>query len=176
MTKNEYESLVQLLDGEKIQQVEYFEIRYDDYETDFYSRSNFDSLDYGLNRKMRSGQVFGLIWGSEFTQYGVSVLQNSLQSEVSECREIDVTSPPKWSPLCNAKIAETEVDWSWVKVVGLFKKKIDYPQRITLIFENGAVLVVSAFEIREDTHFGMADNITVFFNRESALKYRALNA
>lgn len=176
MTKPEYEILAQNLIGEAIEKIEYFEIKYDGYETDFEDDKHYDSLDYGANLFMESGNVFGFIWGDEFFQYGVSILRNPLQSEVSECREIDVSISSKWNRYIGKKIIKSEVDWGWVKESGFFKTKIYYPQSIVLTFEGGDLVIISAFEIREDTRFGMADNITVFFSKESAFKYGALNA
>jgi len=176
MTKSEYESLAKGLIGEKLQRVEYFEIKYDGYETDFSGEESFDSLDYGVNFLMSSGKVFGFIWGDEFFQYGVSILTASLQSEVSECREVEVSDSKHWFPLIGREITSAYVDWCWVKESGFFKKKIYYPQSIVLNFEGGRFVVVSALEIQDGTHFGMADNITVFFDKPNAIKYGALNA
>ena len=176
MTKSEYEALAKSLIGEKIQRVEYFEINYDGYETDFSGEESFDSLDYGLNCHMWSGHVFGFIWGDEFFQYGVSILKTPLQSEVSECREVDVSNSKNWKSLIGKVITNAQVDWAWVKESGLFKKKIYYPQSIVLSLEGCELVVVSALEIQDGTHFGMADNITVFFDEPSAVKYGALNA
>ena len=176
MNKSEYEELVESLIGEEIQKVEYFEINYEGYETDFFGSECFDSLDYGANLHMVSGQVFGFIWGDEFFQYGVSILRAPLQSEVSECREIDVSKSNNWKPLIGMAITNTQIDWGWVKESGLFKKKIYYPQSIVFNLEGGGLVIISALEVQDSTHFGMADNITVFFDESNAVKYGALNA
>ncbi len=125
---------------------------------------------------MESGKIFGFIWGGEFAQYGVSILNASLQSEVSECRKVDVTNASNWSGLVGATIANVEVVWQWVKEAGLFKKKIYYPQSVVIIFSSGKRVVVSAMEIREKSYWGMADNITVFFDANVASQFGALNA
>ncbi len=176
MTKQEYLSLVSSLEGETLISVEYFEISYEGYQTEFAENSDYDCLDYGVNLKMQSGKVFGFIWGSEFTQYGVSVLEAPLQSEVTECREIDVTQSSNWRKLINDEIQTTKVVWHWVKEVGLFKKKTYYPQSIVITFKSGEVIAISALEISDNSHWGMADNIVVFFNQTSAQSYGALNA
>ena len=176
MTKSEYETLAEILIGEEIQKVEYFEINYDGYEIDFSGSESFDSLDYGVNLYMASGQVFGFIWGDEFFQYGVSILKAPLQSEVSECREVEVSNSKNWNLLIGKKITNVRVDWGWVKESGLFKKKIYYPQSIVLQFEGSGLVVISALEVQDGTHFGMSDNITVFFDKPNAIKYGALNA
>lgn len=176
MTKFEYETLAESLIGEKIRRVEYFEINYEGYETDFLGDEGFDSLDYGANIYMESGQVFGFIWGDEFFQYGVSILKIPLQSKLSECREVEVSKSKKWNQLIAKQIISIRVDWGWVKESGLFKKKIYYPQSIVLKFEGGGLVIISALEIRDQSHFGMTDNITVFFDMPNAIKYGALNA
>ncbi|WP_414432644.1 hypothetical protein [Alcanivorax sp. IL2] len=176
MTKEEYLSLVSGLEGETLVSVEYFEIDYEGYQTEFAQDSDFDCLDYGINLKMRSGKVFGFIWGSEFAQYGVSVLEESLQSEVAECRKVDVTHSSNWRQLVGDEIQVTEVVWHWVKEVGIFKKKIYYPQSIVIKFTSGGLVVISALEISDNSNWGMADNIVVFFDQASAQSYGALNA
>ncbi|WP_035016063.1 hypothetical protein [Catenovulum agarivorans] len=176
MTKEEYLNLVNALEGEKLISVEYFEINYEGYQTEFAGNSSYDCLDYGVNLKMQSGKVFGFIWGSEFTQYGVSILEKPLQSEVAECREIDVTRSSNWCQLIDDEVKTAEVVWHWVKEVGLFKKKTYYPQSIVLTFKSGGVVIISALEISDNSHWGMADNIVVFFNHASAQSYGALNA
>ena len=176
MTKEEYLNLVSALEGEKLTSVEYFEINYEGYQTEFTDSSSYDCLDYGVNLKMKSGKVFGFIWGSEFTQYGVSILETPLQSEVTECREIDVTRSSNWRPLINDEVKTAEVVWSWAQEVGLFKRKTYYPQSIVLTFKSGEAVVISALEISDNSHWGMADNIVVFFNLASAQSYGALNA
>ena len=125
---------------------------------------------------MASGQVFGFIWGDEFFQYGVSILKTPLQSEVSECREVDVSNSKNWKPLIGKAITNTQIDWGWVKESGLFKKKVYYPQSIVLSLGGDEIVIISALEIQDGTHFGMADNITVFFDESNAVKYGALNA
>lgn len=175
MTESDYETLVQSLVGERILKIEYFEINYDGYETDFSGSECFDSLDYGTNLHMVSGQVFGFIWGDEFFQYGVSILKTPIQSKVSECREVDVSNSKNWNPLLGKVITNAQIDWGWVKESGIFKRKVYYPQSIVLNLEGGELVIISALEIQDDKHFGMADNITVFFDEPNAVKYGALN-
>ncbi len=176
MTKEEYLSFVSSLEGESLISVEYFEINYEGYQAEFTENSDYDCLDYGVNLKMKSGKVFGFIWGGEFTQYGVSVLAAPLQSEVSECREIDVTKSSNWRQLIGEEIDTTQVVWHWVKEVGLFKKKTYYPQSVVLTFKSGRVVIISTLEISDNSHWGMADNIVVFFNQATARNYGVLDA
>lgn len=176
MNKDQYLKLASSLSGEVLNSIEYFEIDYEDYESSFYENSEYDSLDYGVNFKMESGKVFGFIWGSEFTQYGVSILQAEIQSEVSACRKIDVSESENWLLLRGQEIEDVEVIWSWVKEVGLFKKKTYYPQSVVLEISGYRSIIISAMEITDDSHWGMADNIVVFFNKVVARRYRALNA
>jgi len=121
-------------------------------------------LDYGVNLKMLSGKVFGLIWGSEFAQYGVSVLEAPIQTEVKEYRQIDVTHSSNWCHIVGDDIQTVCVVWHWIKEVGLFKKKTYFPQSIVLAFKSAEIVVISALEIRNNSHWGMADNIVVSAN------------
>jgi len=175
MNKDLYLNLASKLSGEVPITVEYFEIEYEGCESSFSENTEYDSLDYGVNFRMASGNVYAFIWGSEFAQYGVSILESELQSEVSECRKIDVSNSKNWSHVINRKIENVEVIWHWVKEAGSFKKKTHYPQSILLKFLGDASVIVSAMEITDTSHWGMADNIVVFFNEKAADRYRALN-
>ena len=176
MNKDQYLNLASKLSGEVLSSVEYFEIEYEGFESPFSDNTEFDALDYGVNLRMASGNIFGFIWGGEFTQYGVSILESELQSEVSECRKIEVSSSKNWSHLINQEIEKVEVIWHWVKKAGILKKKTYYPQSILLRFSGNVSVVISAMEITDTSHWGMADNIIIFFNEEVANRYRALNA
>ncbi|MGI0118259.1 hypothetical protein [Zooshikella sp. RANM57] len=176
MTQEEYLNIASKLESEILVSVEYFEINYEGYQTEFTENSDYDCLDYGINLKMQSGKVFGFIWGSEFTQYGVSILEQPIQAEVSECREVDVSQSSNWCKIVGSQIQNIEVIWHWVKEVGFFKKKTYFPQSVVITFSSGKVVVISALEISDSSHWSMADNIVVFFNQSSAHNYGALNA
>ena len=176
MTKERYLNLVSALECEILISVEYFEICYEGYQTEFTEKSDYDCLDYGVSLKMQSGKEFGFIWGGEFTQYGVSILKTPLQSEVTECRQIDVTQSSNWRQIINEEIQTAKVVWHWVKEVGLLQRKTYYPQSIVLTFKSGEAVVISALEISDNSHWGMADNIVIFFNQASAQSHGALYA
>ncbi len=171
MTKEEFETKVRSLIGERISKVRYFEIDYEGGQEYWNSNSSFDSLDYGLDLEMESGTIKGIIWGSEFYQYGISLISASLDTELKSSRKIAVSEKSRWHELIGSEIKNVKVIWSWVKEVGLFKKKIYYPQDLVLTLSENKVVYISALEIREDTHFGMADNITIFFDTVTACKY-----
>jgi hypothetical protein len=176
MNKDLYLNLASKLVGEVPILVEYFEIEYEGHESPFSESTEYDALDYGINLRMSSGNVFGFFWGSEFTQYGVSILESDLWSEVTECRKIDVSMSKNWSHLVNREIENVEVIWQWVRYGGIFKKKIYYPQSVVLQFSGNVCVIISAMEITDTSHWGMADNIVVFFNENVAGRYGALNA
>ncbi len=171
MMQEEFESKVHSLIGERISRVKYFEIDYEGGKEYWNFNSGFDSLDYGLDLEMESGAVKGIIWGSEFYQYGISLVSVSLDTELKSSRKIDVTEISRWHKLIGSEIKNVKVIWSWIKEVGLFKNKIYYPQDLVLTLSNNKVVYISALEIREDTYFGMADNITIFFDKVTACRY-----
>jgi hypothetical protein len=176
MTKREFLNIARGLEGEIPISVKYFEIDHEEYSSDFTKDSKYDCLDYGINIKMQSGKVFGFIWGSEFTQYGVSILRQSLQTELKKCREVDVSKFSNWTNMMYCEIQKVEVVWQWVKESGFFKKKRFYPQSVVLVFDSEKTVVISALEISDSSHWGMADNIVVFFDQNSARNYGVVNA
>lgn len=176
MTKQEYLRLISSLEGETLVSVEYFEICYEGQKAEFTENSDYDCLEHGVNLKMQSGKVFGFNWGDEFTQFGVSVMETPLKSEVTTCREVNVSQSSNWCQLIDGEIKTAEVVWHWVKEAGLLKKKTYYPQSVVLTFKSDEVVVISALEISDDSHWCMADNIVVFFDQASARSYGALSA
>jgi len=171
MTRNEFESNLQSLVGERIKAIQYYEVEYENGEVLWNYDPRFDSLDYGLDLVMESGLTKGIIWGSEFCQYGISMVSQSLSLELRGGRKIDVSNTSRWKDIIGREIENVKIIWSWEKEVGLFKKKIYYPQDLILTFSGEKSVFISAMEIREGSHFGMADNITVFFNKNDAEKF-----
>lgn len=171
MRKEEFELKVRSLIGEIVEEVFYFEIEYENGEELWNSDEDFDSLDYGFDLVMASGITKGFIWGSEFYQYGVSLLSNSLDSELSAGSKIEVSSRSRWRDLIGLKVENARIIWSWVKEDGLFKKKYYYPQDVILTFEGGKEVLISATEIRDGKAYGFSDNITIVFDNVVSKKY-----
>jgi hypothetical protein len=61
MNKDLYLNLASKLVGEVPILVEYFEIEYEGHESPFSESTEYDALDYGINLRMSSGNVFGFI-------------------------------------------------------------------------------------------------------------------
>ena len=171
MKKEEFESSIQNLVGEIIQRVSYFEIAYENGKEYWNSEPEFDSLDYGLDLKMGSGVTKGIMWGGEFYQYGISLVPASLDSQLKGNRKLDVSTVSRWQELIGSRIKSAKVVWPWVKEHGLLKEKFYYPQDLILTFLGGKKVYISALEIRENKPCGLADNITVFFDKTIASKY-----
>lgn len=131
----------------------------------------FDSLDFGLDIEMVSEKNFSFTWGSEFYQYGISLKAENLSQIVPDANKIEVTNISRWTDKIGLSIVDAKITWSWVKESGLFKKKIYYPQELTLTFSDCSKVIISALEIREDEPLSLADNITIFFNEHTAKQY-----
>ena len=72
--------------GERIAQVRYLEIAYENgqAEWDRYA-DRFHTLDYGLELEMESGQVYSIVWDWEFAEYGITVQPGSSQDDIQNC-------------------------------------------------------------------------------------------
>jgi len=91
----------------------------------------------------------------------------------NEYRCIDVSKTSEWGDFLNTKITDVRIVWSWVKESGFFKRKILYPQELIFSFDNNRNIFISALQIETDDSFiGMTDNITVFFDKDIAKKFR----
>jgi hypothetical protein len=171
MNREEYELIAAGLIGETIVSVSYFEIAYENSKQMWSHDPEYDSLDYGLDLIMKSGKTKGIIWGSEFCQYGVSVNSDSLSTQLQGVQKINVSKNSRWQNLIGEEILNTKILWSWVKESGLFKSKVYYPQDLELSFSYNRKVYISALDIQEKKPTPMSDNLVVFFNREDARKY-----
>ena len=172
MDKSDFENQFRELIGKRIVRVRYYEIEYQDTENMWSSDDRFDSLDFGLDLLADDNSLFAISWGSEFYQYGISPDKNNLPTS-NGYRCIDVTNISRWVDFLNISIADTRIVWSWVQESGLFKRKIHYPQDLILSFDNNRRVFISALQIENDDSFwGMTDNVTVFFDKETATKFK----
>ncbi len=172
MDKNNFENQFRDLIGKRIVRVRYYEIDYQDTVDWWSSDDRFDSLDFGLDLLTDDNSYFAISWGSEFYQYGISPDKNGLPTSKGY-QSIDVTKVSRWSDFLNTKIKDVKIAWSWVKESGLFKRKIHYPQDLILGFDDNREVFISAMQIYEDDScMGMTDNITVFFDKDNAKKFK----
>jgi len=171
MNRKQFEAQALELIGEKLIGVSYYEIAYENELRLWNSDSRFDSLDYGLDLELSNGKSAGIIWGSEFYQYGISIQKNSLQEQLRGNRKINATTQSRWRNLINSEITGVKIIWSWVKQSGLLKPKTHYPQDLLLTFSNNETVFISALEVTDTGHHGLADNLTVFFSQAEAIKF-----
>lgn len=178
MTKTEYEHEIQQLVDCRIRDVRYHEILYSDENgitldvPQWNKDEAFDSLDFGLDLILDDGSCWHITWGSEFIQYGLSVLREP-HRYVGTIRVWPVADESRWRPLLGKRIISATVDWNWVEDSN-GSNRVDYPQALRLKFESGDCVYLSAFEVRDnDFRMGCMDHITVFFEEKIAVDYGA---
>jgi hypothetical protein len=116
----ELEERATALCGERITQVRYLEIAYENGQTgwDHYG-DRFHTLDYGLELEMESGRVYSLVWDWEFAEYGITVQPGSSQDDIQNCAVRDMTTDPAWVGLLHRPITAVEVYWGeWEETGG----------------------------------------------------------
>ncbi|HKP38759.1 MAG TPA: hypothetical protein VJT71_18020 [Pyrinomonadaceae bacterium] len=178
MTKEEYESQVQLLVGRRIAEVRYHELAYvgesgaSATELAWNRNPAFDSLDYGLDLEFEGGSMCHVTWGAEFEPYGLSLRRTPPQYD-GTIRLCTVTHESRWQTLIDQPIAAADIYWGWIQEEGDSKQR-EYPQSLRLTFESGAQIYVSALEIRDDGfRMGLMDHVTIFFDGALAEEYGA---
>jgi len=175
MTTNEYEKLISTLVNHTIMRVVYYEVFSEDSE-EYWNNNEFDSLDFGLDLHTKSGECFGIMWGSEFYQYGVSILNHSLKEELSAYKSFDVSRKSNWNSYIDKSITDTKIIRSWLIETDSLNKTY-YPQDLILTFENNKSVYISALQILDEKNIHyMTDNITVIFDKEGANKYNIGNS
>lgn len=169
MTKQQFEDKFDVITSKTLIGVKYYEIDYSNKKPLWNWNKDFDSLDYGLDLEFNDGTTCGIIWDSEFVQYGISIIPNSLRNILNGFIVWDVSSEKNWETLIGQKIKAYKIFWD---EVFQDSKKFIFPQSIEIIFTNDCSIYISAYEIREDgLEMGMMDNITVFFDSKVAEKY-----
>ena len=172
MNKNAFENQFLNLIGKRIIRVRYYEIEYPESEHMWQCDSRYDSIDFGLDLLCDDDSLFAISWGSEFCKYGISLDQSFLPTSKGY-RSIDVSNISRWHDFINTKITDIKIIWSWAIESDSPKQKIYYPQDLILSFDNGRNVFISALQIDTDDSFmGMTDNITVFFDKDTASKFK----
>lgn len=157
--RGEFEELLRTLVGRSIRSVTYYEIAYSD-GTPMWSLDGdaLDSLDFGLTLHLDDRRLFTFTWGTEFTQYNVSISQSSFELGRT-AREWDADQ--RWVHLLAVPIVAVATWWLPAETR---EDPIDYPQAVRLRFESGDAVTISASEDER----GMTDHITVFFDEAEA--------
>ena len=190
MSPAEFENRVEELIGSQLSGVRYHEIDYFNgdgqplAEPQWGWCPDFDSLDYGLDLLTEDSGVFHVTWGTEFTQYGVTVQNSKFNNvgvqDVSVVRVWDVTRESRWTHLVGQRIVAADVFWQDTRFRTLlddgtwsgWSDPVSYPQDLRLAFEGGACVYLSAFEVREgDFRAAMTDHVSVFFDAAAAEEY-----
>lgn len=175
MTRAEYEKNAKSLMGKSIVRIVYHEIDYEDGQFHFFDDSRFDTLDYGLEIRLDTGENISIIWGAEFYQYGISLNNSAMSAILSSSRSLDVSKTSRCKYIINRMITSVDVFWSWCEESGKPESRIYYPQDLLIGFEKEQQIIISALEIREgDWSIGMTDNITLFFDAETAKLFKCL--
>jgi len=169
MIKKDFENKFNCIINRTLIGVKYYEIEYSNKKPMWNWNKDFDSLDYGLDLEFNDKSIWGITWGSEFYQYGISIYQKSIKDILKGYIVWDVTKEINWKKYLNQKIKKVKIYWDEVEE-GL--KRFKFPQDVKIVFENDNSIYISAYEIRKDGfEMGMMDNITVFFDTKIAQKH-----
>jgi hypothetical protein len=181
--KAEYEhDVAAMLVGKRLLRVRYFEIRYVNTDSPSYRWEPFpgDLLDFGCDLHMEGGSTVGIMWDSEYWQYGVGVFGESISRQLAaDIRVWNVTKDDHWSRLTGKTITRVKVYWSMYRYVTRYRlyrslpRKARWPQVVELEFEDGSVVFFSAshYDRDRDRLSTQSDGIAVIFVGDSAKMY-----
>ena len=169
--KIELNNKLEQLIGQSIEEVYYWEIKY---EQPCYEFGLLDSLDYGVSIQTSNGGKFYFIWDNNITSHNIKFVKGEIQREFENPKNVsmhNVSKNKNWEKVIGVKIKNSTSLWSWVSNIGSNKKTF-FPQDIKLTFENDLSCFISAVEPLEENNFNyLADNLTICFNKEIANKY-----
>lgn len=178
----EFQKKSETMIGLKLSRVEYLEIDYSpeypnpSYKTKF---EEIDSLDFSIILHFENRFKVEICWDPEFYSYGIGLKLNT-ESELSNCRNWDVTGSELWKKFIGEVVQRTDIVWSWVSRTGENKGKVDYfiyPETIKLQFSNGRNIFISAANFIDeggDKVEGLMDNLLVTDNEKLAKQVNML--
>jgi len=166
-----YEKPIRELIGKSISIVNYYEI---DYGEPLWNKTEYHSLDFGIEFTTSENESCYFVWGSEFTQYNLKFKKGDILTVFSaenNAKKYNASENEHWTELIGVRITGIKSSWSYWNLVG-DKKRNYYPQDIEIEFKNGKKIWISALEIRDGKPMGMQDHLTVFFDKKIANKYK----
>jgi hypothetical protein len=176
--KSVYEQDAKSLVGKRIRRVHYYEV---DYGEDQYGElfkgwriddRPFHALDFGIEFTFKSDELFSLIWGSEFASYGLSIVHDSLQTELRTFAVWDVTHESAWLPFLNIAIQDVKVYWGWWQESETPEIRRHLPVVWHIGFEGKQELFIGAYcYLASKNLFPSCDELIVTFDAETAKKY-----
>jgi hypothetical protein len=111
MTRDEYEAKVSNLIGHTIVKVVYHELDYCDGKFHFFDDPRFDSLDFGLEMELGTGELYSVTWDNEFFCYNVSLVRGAMPAT---SRFLNVTKLGLMRLIIGKAIKDVEVFWESV--------------------------------------------------------------
>ncbi len=162
-----------LLRGTRLAAVRYAEIDYGGAPGWERGGGRLDALDFGLELVTARGQTVAVTWGSEFSHYGLWLLDRPLMGTVLAGPGVvvrDVTEWPSWAALLPHPVVAARVRWD-----RLFDDdRSPAPWCLDLSFSSGATVYVCAAQYLADRDelFVGGDEIAVVFRDEMARRYR----
>lgn len=181
-----YEKIRNSLIGQRINEVFYQEINYEE-NTEYWNfASMIHSVDMNVIFKMDNGKIIQIKWDNEFYCYGIG-LENldKIENQVG-FKTIDQTSNSIWTNLIDKKITGVKVLWDIDehakeqtmdkgKVISTREFAIHVPQTWEIEFESNKKIWISALEIVEngDAHY-WDDHLTLFFDNNGQEKYELI--
>ncbi len=168
----EFENRVRRIVGESIAAVQYLEQDYGAKEP-HWIRRDFDSVDYGIEIRTESGRLFSITW-EESSFLGLLCYEGSLESEFPGETDAkwDVTRTSRWRNYLGRSITKGRVHWANGQTPDL--EEVPAPDAISLEFDTGGTVLFQYGQfLDEKPGSGGGDNVTVFFDDETARFYRA---
>lgn len=165
-----YEYLPKKLIGEEIRKVSYFEL---DYGVASYDCGYYDSLDFGLQFDMTSGNSYYMIWDKQYIEFDLKFSIGHLKGELKVEKNIichDATATNRWVGLVGCEIKQVKSYWDFE-----VHSRVHFPIALEFFFANQFSLVVAAADISSEGYITVADSISVF-SKKSINMFEYMNA
>lgn len=165
--RQDFHSLARRLCGQKIVEVYYVAIDYED-GIPYWDVRDAHAPEFGLNLTLESGQTLGITWGWEFYQYALTFSETLLQGVIISPSVWNVSDKSQWTTLLHQRIDEVIIYWyEWNEK----KRKESAPRDMEILFETGARVYIASAEYdfeKDPPQILCEDNITVIFEDEVA--------
>ena len=177
----DFENFSLRLVGQKIINVEYAELDYNESTIPYYPTKykNLDSIDFSIFFHTDKNDLIEIYWDDTFFQYGIGIKINE-KSDFSNTKKWNVTQNELWKKFIGSEIVDVKITWEKVTTTQERSRYTDffiYPQYLEIIFSNEKSIYISASQFSnhdDDVVFGMSDNLTVTDNEELARKVKMI--
>lgn len=163
-----YQTIQQLLIGQKLKSVFYEELDYQDGKEYWEESSSLHSVDMNVILQLENQALIQIKWDDAFYCYGVGVEPLPKLNSRENLKLIEVSKNPQWVKLVDQKVTSIEVYWDKCK-----SSETNFlPVAWEMQFGQNNKVWVATMQIENDKPYSFwSDHLTLCFSKQEQAKY-----